>query len=289
MTSAPAGPAPGLAPGLAPFVITVAPNGGRRSKRDHPRLPLTGAEIAEDAAATADAGAGMLHLHVRGANGEHLLDAGVYRNVIARVRAAVGDRLIIQVTSESGGRYSIEQQYALVRELRPECVSLSLRELAPTEQHERTFGALLDWLATERVLVQHILFTIPELERFATLRRRGVIPGDRPAVLFVLGHYSDPEPGEPGQLPPFLVARDAAELAGSWTVCAFGRHEGACALAAATLGGHARVGFENNLHLANGSLAPDNAALVRQLAESCAVAGRRVVRADEARAALFGE
>ena len=71
-------------------------------------------------------------------------------------------------------------------------------------------------------------------------------------------------------------------------MCAFGRREAACALTAAALGGHIRVGFENNLHLPDGTTAPDNAALVRVVAEGVTMLGRGLADAGAARALLTG-
>ncbi|MEM7653568.1 MAG: 3-keto-5-aminohexanoate cleavage protein, partial [Pseudomonadota bacterium] len=62
-----------------PLIIAVAPNGARKVKSDHPAIPLTPAELAREAAACADAGASMVHLHVRDANGGHTLDADLYK------------------------------------------------------------------------------------------------------------------------------------------------------------------------------------------------------------------
>ena len=82
-----------------PLVVAVAPNGARKSQQDHPALPITPEEIAREAAACAEAGAAMLHLHVRDAQGRHSLDVEAYRTAIAAVRRAVGQRMILQVTT----------------------------------------------------------------------------------------------------------------------------------------------------------------------------------------------
>ena len=91
---------------VPPLVIAVAPNGARRGKADHPRLPLTLDEIAHEAARCREAGAAMLHLHVRDAEGRHVLDAGLYRETIAAVRCAAGADFLIQITTEAVGRYA---------------------------------------------------------------------------------------------------------------------------------------------------------------------------------------
>ena len=72
----------------APLVLTVAPNGARAGRHDHPALPLDPAALAATARACLDAGAAVLHLHVRDANDRHSLDAGRYREALAAVRAA---------------------------------------------------------------------------------------------------------------------------------------------------------------------------------------------------------
>ncbi|MHA1571267.1 MAG: 3-keto-5-aminohexanoate cleavage protein, partial [Alphaproteobacteria bacterium] len=114
---------------IAPALLMVAPNGARRGKVDHPALPITAGELAADAALCREAGAGAIHLHVRGDDGGHILDAERYREAMAEVNGATGGDLVIQITTESVGLYQPEQQMALVREVRPEFVSLAIREL----------------------------------------------------------------------------------------------------------------------------------------------------------------
>ncbi|HEY1886848.1 MAG TPA: 3-keto-5-aminohexanoate cleavage protein, partial [Roseiarcus sp.] len=95
-------------------VLAVAPNGGRKTKADHPALPLTPSELARTANECLERGASMIHLHVRDAEGQHCLDPEVYRATMAEVCQEVGDRLVVQITSESLGRYSPAEQRAAV-------------------------------------------------------------------------------------------------------------------------------------------------------------------------------
>lgn len=263
-----------------PVILAVAPNGARKTKADHPALPIAPEEIAATALACRAAGAAMIHLHVRDAEGRHSLDVAAYRAASDAVRGAVGRDLVIQVTSEAVGVYSPEAQMAMVRALRPEAVSLAVREIVPDEAAEAAAGEFLAWLQAEAILPQYILYSDDDLRRFDDLVARGVVPGGRQAVLFVLGRYAKDQTSEPKDLLPFLAANARGHL---WAVCAFGPRETACAVAAAALGGHARVGFENNLHLPDGTLAPDNAALVAAVAEGLAAIGARPASAEEAR------
>lgn len=268
----------------APLILAVAPTGARKTRVDHPGVPISSEESARTAAACRDAGAAMIHLHVRDAEDRHSLDADLYKEAIAAVRRETGGGMIIQMTTEAVGIYRPEEQMAAVRAVRPEAVSMAVRELCPDDGTVGDFGAFLSWLKSERISPQFILYSPEDCDRFAALRRRGVVPYDRPFVLFVLGRYTQGQRSVPADLLPFLQAD--GEMALDWAICAFGPREGACALTAAALGGHARVGFENNIYLADGSVAPDNAALVRQTADGARLLGRRPADADLARAHL---
>jgi 3-keto-5-aminohexanoate cleavage enzyme len=266
-----------------PVAIAVAPNGGRRGKADHPALPTTPSELAETAARCLAAGAAMIHVHVRDATGRHLLDVEAYRSAMDAIRAAVGDRLVVQATSESLGLYSPAQQMALVRALKPEAVSLALRELAPNEAAEPAFADFLLWLLRERITPQIILYDASEVARLETMSRRGLAPFETIPVLYALGRYAPGQRSQPTDLLPFLAARRSP--AAHWMVCAFGWRETACVTAAALLGGHIRVGFENNLHRPDGALAADNAELVEAAAKAIAATGLARASADALRGA----
>lgn len=265
-----------------PALIAVAPNGARRQAGEHPALPLTPAELAACARDCVTAGAALLHLHVRDAAGAHTLDVAAYRAAMAAIRAEVGDALVLQATTEAVGRYRPHEQMAMVRALQPEAVSVALRELCPVggEDAARDFYR---WAAAAGIALQHILYDADEVRRFRRLCADGVVPGPAPFVLFVLGRYAAGQVSEPADLLPFLAAWDHA---GPWMVCAFGAAEARCAAAALALGGHVRVGFENNTRLADGAPAPDNAALVRQSAGLAAGMGR--ARLDAAGARRLG-
>lgn len=158
-------------------------------------------------------------------------------------------------------------------EVRPEAVSLALRELVSDQTHEAAFAAFLETLRKERVKPQVILYTPEEATYLTALAGRGLIPFDNLPVLYVLGRYTVGQRSRPADLLPFLAPGIAA--ASHWMVCAFGSQETACVTAAALLGGHARVGFENNLFLPDGALASGNQDLVaatRRAVEACGLA-----------------
>ncbi len=245
---------------MNPFIVICAPNGARKTRQDHPALPITPAELADCAESVLEAGAAVLHLHVRNDEGAHSLNVDRYRAAIKAIRARVGEDLVIQVTTESCGIYAPEQQMSVVRELVPEAVSLGLTELCADRTVEVRAHEFFHELSSQDVLLQFILYSPQEAQRFVQLKNVGVIPAGRSFVLFVLGRYSDDLVGNPAELDGYVAAiGDHAE----WAVCCFGRTEQAAVLQAAVGAGHARVGFENNLLLPSGAVAPDNSSLVR--------------------------
>ena len=265
--------------------IAVAPNGGRKTKADHPALPLCPDELARTAAACLEAGAAMIHLHVRTPEGRHLLDAGAYRSAIDAVRRETGDGLLIQITSEALGLYSPPEQIAVVRETRPEAVSLALREIAPSPDDLPPFLDLLAWMKREAVLPQIILYEPSEAVRLAELRDRGDLPFDDIPVLYVLGRYTAGQTSAPADLLPFLAP--GQPRFSNRMVCAFGRHETACLTAAGLLGANLRTGFENNTILPDGRVAAANEELVASLAAALKACGRGLADANSLRSQML--
>ena len=119
---------------------------------------------------------------------------------------------------------------------------------------------------------KNVIYDIDDLVRFRAAMADGILPDARPHVLLVLGRYNGNFQSDPAEMKPFIA--DGLTDMASWSICAFGHREFDVMTDAIANGGHCRVGFENNLYLKDGSLAPSNADLVRQLAETCQPASR---------------
>ena len=243
-------------------LIAVAPNGARRSRKDHPALPVTPDEIAETAAACTQAGAAMIHLHIRDERGEHSLDPVRYQQAITAIKKRVGDSMLIQVSSEAAGRFSVDEQIAAMEILMPDCVSLGLREYIRDDATINPGAGFLERLYRNQTLIQYVLYSPEEVRWYEQLCEQRIIPGDLHMLLFVLGRYGG-ESARPDQLTAYL---DALQRPSPWMVCAFGSEEQQVMEEVIKHGGHCRVGFENNLELTDGRLAKDNAELVQKTA-----------------------
>ena len=264
-----------------PVLITVAPNGARKLKQDHPALPISPQELGATAASSLHAGAAMLHLHVRDKALQHSLDPELYRAAMAEIRRQAGTELIIQITTEAIGKFQPEEQIESVKRTQPEAVSLAIRELIPKHSYESAAAKFFQWLHRERIAPQWILYDQNDIKQFKSFCARGLIPDELVHVLLVLGRYHQSQQSDPAELEKLIPQLDPNWL---WSVCAFGSAEGRCMKNAVALGGHCRVGFENNLEVADGRQADSNTELVENTAEAIIASGNNVADAETARA-----
>lgn len=249
-----------------PIIISVAPNGARKSKKDFPTLPISPQEILEEAGRCVDAGATLFHLHVRDDLGGHSLDTARYREAIDLIKAAYGDHLIIQASTETVEIYEPKDQIKLVTELVPPSASIGVRELIPNQEHEFAAAEFLTWAVSKKILLQYILYSEDDIAYFSDLLKRGVIPKTSVLfLLFVLGKKTGQKADVSELAPMVKTMREVlVDVNVEWAVCAFGDQELPCMLEAVREGGHVRIGFENNHVLNDGTLAKNTAALVRQ-------------------------
>ena len=246
--------------------LMVAPNGARKTKVDHPALPVTSPELVQTALACWQAGAQGLHAHIRNTDQSHLLDAGRYRELLAFLKETVPD-LEIQVTTEAAGIYQAPAQRQLVLDLRPEWISLSVREMArePDSKVVRDFYAEL---SQSQIRIQHILYDADDLRQLFEWIDQGVVL--RPtslSILWVLGRYSSDGNSDPAELNQVETTLQAlgSNIPEQVMVCAFGLGQIPCLVEAARRGWDCRVGFENGWWKQDGSIAQDNADLLRDL------------------------
>lgn len=248
--------------------LLVAPTGATRQKSDHPMLPISVEESIDAARTCFAAGADGIHLHLRHPDGRHLLDADLYKEAVAKMNAAVPD-MAVQITTEAAGIYEAPFQMQLVRDVKPALVSCAWRELSRIED-DAALTAFYDETWQDGIAVQHILYEADELPKLLAVLPDYQRHDPRLQLIFVLGRYSVGQNSGPEDLDPFLDALRAHDLTPDWMVCAFGAGETAALTYAYERGGKCRVGFENSLWNADGSVAKDNAARVQEVCASIA-------------------
>lgn len=250
---------------LKPPEIFVAPNGARKGKNDHPALPISIGEIVETAKNCFAVGATGIHAHVRDREGRHVLDGGLYKELLAELAKKV-PAIKVQITTESIGQYSPLEQRNLVMAVKPKMVSVSMAEMF--EDDDLAAVSRFYYAAKEQgTEVQHIVYSGEEFSRLTKLIMLGTIPAKQRSVLFVLGRYSKNQQSSPDMLNGFIEILAQQRLSNIWQfmTCAFGQGETDCLLASARMRGDCRVGFENNFLHSDGRVAQDNAARVSAL------------------------
>ena len=285
----------------AEVVITCAVTGAGDTVGRHPGVPVTPEQIAHSALEAAKAGAAIVHCHVRDpATGKGSRDPALYRELVARIRDADTD-LVVNLTAGMGGDLFIgpdENPTAFgqdtdlvgaldrlphVEELLPEICSLDCGSL--------NFGdGSMIYVSTPDMLrrgAERIreLGVKPELEIFDTgnlsfalqMLREGLL--EEPPLLQLC--YGIPW-GAPADVGLFQAAVAMLPPGCNWTAFAISRNQMAFVAQAALLGGHVRVGLEDNLYLERGVLAT-NAQLVERARKMLELMGARVLGPEEAR------
>ena len=240
--------------------IMVAPNGARRTKDDHPAIPVTIPEIVETAEVCWAAGARAMHFHVRDAEQRHILDAGLYHEALAALGGAVPD-MHLQITTEAVGRYTPEEMRQLAYDVMPPGISIGVVEMIPDRQPGPEDIRLYRTLHEAGTRIQHLVFFPEEVDVLADLIAKADLPREDFWCLFVIGHYTG-RISHPGLIRPFLDRLAEHSLAADWAICAFAEEENDSLVEAVAQGGKLRVGFENSLLMPDGSIAPDNATRV---------------------------
>lgn len=268
-----------------PLIITCSPVGAEVMKTDNPAVPYTPAEIAQEAIAAVKAGASIVHLHAREEQGAPSQRTELFAEAIRLIRQEVD--VIIQISTGGAVTATPDERLAPVRELTPapEMASLTLGTV--------NFGNDVFWNPPDLIETFAKEFQArgikPELEIFEggmmTTAQRLVKKGllDGPLHFdFVLG-----VPGALAGTPENLMMLYSQLPSGAtWTVAGIGAAELKLGAMAIALGGHVRVGFEDNVYYRKGELATGNAQLVSRIARLAAELDRPVATADEARALL---
>jgi 3-keto-5-aminohexanoate cleavage enzyme len=266
-------------------LITVAPTGAETAKADVPHLPTTLEELVAEARACEAAGASLVHVHVRDA--EHLptLDPVRLRDTVQALREQTD--LIVQLSTGGSVHDPLEQRLTVL-DAEPDSCSLTCGTTNFGDDvflNPYPFMARLYEQAREREVVPE--FELFDLGHVAALRRLldtyGLPYGGAVHVDFVTG--------VPGGMPGTVEALTAglqmlpAEVT-SWSATGIGRTHLPVAAAALALGGHLRVGMEDNLVFAKGQPVRDNAQLVERAATLATLLQRPPLTTDEARTLL---
>ena len=241
--------------------LMVAPNGARPTKKDHPAVPITIAEIVNTAKACFKSGAGGIHFHTRDEKGEHVLDSGLCKEALTELNKQV-PKMHLQITTEAVGKYSPDAMRKLAYDVKPPGISIGIREMIPSRQPTMDDMRLYKNLTEIGTKIQHICYGPEDVDLLSDLLDKAKISKNGTWCMFVIGHYSG-KISNPENITPFVEKLKKKDMNADWAVCAFDKEEVSCLKMAIKLGGKIRVGFENSVLMPDGSIAPDNETKVK--------------------------
>lgn len=282
--------------------ITCAVTGNHTTRAQHPGLPVTPGEIAEASLAAAEAGAAVVHIHVRDPeSGAPSMRVELYAEVVEQIRRH-NRSLIINLTTGPGGRFQPSEHdpvvpgprtNLLVPEKRVEHIAALKPDIATLDLNTMVFGREVVINLPENVRrmakVMREAGVRPELELFDTgdimLLHDLIADGTlepKPLCSLVMGIKYGFAP----TIETMLLARSLLPAGALWTGFGTGRHAFPLLAQAVLAGGNIRVGLEDAIYISKGELAPSNAALVAKARRMAEDLGAEIADADATRAQL---
>ena len=282
-------------------ILTCAVTGNLTRLDMNPKLPCTPEQIADDCLAAADAGAAIVHIHVRYPDGRPSMELGHYRETVERIRAK-NTSLVLNLTTGPGGRYHPGddnpavagprtnflppmQRVEHVLALKPDVCTLDLNTM--------TFGTeVVINIPPNVTKMAEAIYGVgvkPEIELFDTgdihlatdLFAKGVLRKPAMACLVLGVKYGFPATAE-----TMMFARSLLPADVEWTGFGIGRAAFPMLAQSWILGGNCRIGMEDTVHIAKGKLTSGNGELVDKARHVIEALGGELASAEEARERL---
>jgi 3-keto-5-aminohexanoate cleavage enzyme len=267
-----------------PVIISAATTGSWPTKAQNPAVPTTEAEIAAAAIECRNAGAAIVHIHVRDDDGLVTCDPIRYARVRQLVEAQGCDVVLNMSTGGGAGQTSDEERMAPI-DLAPEIASF---DCGSVNFGERVFvnspqflRALADRMTRHGVQPEIECFEAGHVQNALRLIDEGALRSPF-WFQFVLGVRG----GAPASVKQLIHLIDMLPVGAHWSVCGIGRAQLPLGVAALAMGGHVRTGLEDNLYYRKGELASSNTQLVARIARLATELDRPLATPDDVRALL---
>ena len=281
-------------------IISCAITGGSDTKHMNPAVPVTPEEIANEAIQAHAAGAAIAHIHVRDPQtAKASMHPALYKEVVDRIRDS-GCPILLNLTTGPGGILvvendaphnfrdgshlsSAEERIQHVIENRPEMCTLDVTTMNYSDLAVTNTKAMLDRMAMLieplGVKIEMEVFDTGQLWQAADMCERGVIKDNLPLFQLCLGIPW----GGRATIESMQLMRDQLPHNAIWASFGISRFEFPMVASAVVLGGHVRVGMEDNLYLSRGKLTPGNRPLVERAVQIIESIGDYPANVDEAR------
>ena len=268
------------------LIITAAICGAEVTKEQNPNVPYTVEEIVREAKSAVDAGAAIVHLHVREDDGTPTQSHVRFQECTEAILKACPNVILIPSTGGAVGMTPDERLDSTNTTPVPEMATLDCGTcnfgddiFDNTMPTMRAFGKRM---IEKGIKPEYECFEMGHLDTILTMARKGEVPGAPMQFNFVLG-----VPGcTPATVDNLCWLVNKIPAGSTWTATGIGRHAFTLAAPAIVMGGNVRVGFEDNLYLERGVLAKSNGELVDKVVRMAKLLCRQVATSDEAREIL---
>jgi len=276
---------------MDPVIITCAITGAETTRERQPHLPITPAEQAAASEACIQAGCSIIHLHVREDDGKPSQRPERFQEAITAIRTR-SPSAIIQISTGGAVGESIENR-ARPLALKPEMASLNLGTMNFGDDvffnHPRDIVGLAQRMQQENVMPELEVYEAGMLETAYRYLKQGILRNPM-HVQFVLGVPG----GMSGEIENLVhlvkllekLSSQAGQPMPHWGVAGVGRYQLPLATHAILMGGHVRVGFEDNIFYRKGEVASSNAQLVERVVRLAGELGRPVATPEQTRKLL---
>lgn len=265
-------------------IITVAPTGAWPTKKHNPNIPMTPLEIADDVYECWKAGAAIAHLHMRDEQGKGTMDADLFEETIRLIRSRCD--IVINCTTSGDLEATDESRQAHLKRLRPEiasydCGSMNWMHNSLFINHPRFLEELGYTMQEYHVKPEIEIFDAGMLYNSFYYIKKGVLQAPL-HYQFVLGAAG----GSAATVENLVYLKGLLPDNCTWSALGIGKAHVPIMLATVALGGHLRVGMEDNVYFAPKVLATSNAQLVDRAADIVKISGNEVATPDDARTIL---
>lgn len=266
------------------LIITVAITGAELEKSKCAVLPVTPDEQAQAAKECVDAGASVIHLHVRDDQGKPSQELAHFKRTIDAITKKCSVKPVLQFSTGGAVGEKMERRIAPLT-LKPEMASFNTGTINFGEDiFVNTFAEMRELAAAMKkngVIPEYELYDAGHVDNLKKLIKEGVIapPYHCQFVLGVPGALA-------GEIDSLVFLINQLPPQSTWAVAGIGRYELPLAVHAIMMGGHVRVGLEDNIYYAKGQPAKSNAELVERIVRIAKEVGREVATPQEARKML---
>jgi len=267
-------------------IISVAVTGSWPTKEDNPNVPITPKEIADSIYESWEAGAAIAHIHVRKPDGSPSIDYKLYKEVLDLLNEKEDCDICINITSSGDIGMDDDARISPILKISPELASfdagtLNWQNKTIFENHPRFLEKLGRALTNNKIKPEIEIFDVGMIYNALYYLKKGVLK-EPLHFQFVLGAAG----GMPGTIENLVFLRNLIPSNSTWSACGIGKYHMPIMLATIAMGGHLRVGMEDNVMYHKNILAESNAQFVSRAKRLLEESGLEAATPSEARKIL---